>query len=116
MLTQVTLTRADLSPSHLLEVDHAVAVLVVETECPAQLGLRAPFRVAEQGDHELLEVDCAALVCVEEPEDVPAESLRIAAGKYPGVDLHILGPSQLPRGAVSQEALEPVLVTSLTLD
>lgn len=72
---------------HLVVGDLAVAVDVVELEGPVQLVLHlAPRRDGQRAD-ELLKVDDAAVVGVEDAEDVVGKGRGVAKGEELAVDL-----------------------------
>ena len=64
-----------------------------------------------QGQHELPEVNGAAVVGVEGPEDVLTEFVGIPIGEHLAVHGHKLILGQLPAGTILQESLVPLLET-----
>lgn len=89
---------------HLVVGDLAVAVDVVELEGPVQLVLHlAPRRDGQRAD-ELLKVDDAAVVGVEDAEDVVGKGRGVAKGEELAVDLLELLLGERARRAVLQEA------------
>lgn len=89
---------------HLLVADLAVAVNVVQLKGPVQLVLHlAPRRHRQRAD-ELLEVDRAGLIAVEDVEDIIGELGRIAKGEELVVDLLKLALGEVAGRAVFEEA------------
>jgi hypothetical protein len=66
---------------HLVVRNGAVAVNVVQLEGPAQLLVEAPARRHREGTDELLEVDGAVAILVEDVEDELGKGGRVAKGK-----------------------------------
>ena len=89
---------------HLVVADLAVAVNVVQLERPVKLVLHLAAARNAQGADELLEVDGARLICVEDVEDVVGEGRGVAEGEELGVDLLELALGERARGAVFEEA------------
>jgi hypothetical protein len=87
----------------------AIAVDVVQLECPVELVLHLAAAGDAQGADELLKVDGSGLVGVEHPEDVVGERRGVAKGEELPVDLLELLLGEHARGAVLDEALVPLL-------
>lgn len=94
---------------HLVVAYLAVAVNVVQLEGPVELVLHLAAARHAQGTDELLEVDGARLVAVEDVEYVVRERRWIAKGEELAVDLLKLVLGEHARGAVLEEALVPLL-------
>ena len=86
----------------------AVAVDVVQLEGPVELVLHLAPRCDAQGADELLEVDAAGLVLVEDVEDIVREGGRVAEGEELSVYLLELGFREHARGAVFEKACRKV--------
>lgn len=89
---------------HLVVANLAVAVNVVQLEGPVELVLHLAAARDAEGADELLEVDAARLVAVEDIEDVLGEGGGVAEGEELAVDLLELLLCEGARGAVLQEA------------
>lgn len=89
---------------HFVVRDLAVAVNVVQLEGPVQLVLHLAAARDAQGADELLEVDSAALVRVEDVEDVVGKGRGVAEREELRVDLLELALAEHARGAVFEEA------------
>ena len=91
---------------HLVVGNLPVAVDVVELEGPVELVLHLAARGDGEGADELLEVDAAGLVGVEDVEDVVGEGGGVAEGEELLVDFLELGFGEHARGAVFEEACD----------
>ena len=89
---------------HLVVADLAVAVNVVQLEGPVELVLHLAAAGDAEGADELLEVDGARLVRVEDVEDVVGKGGGVAEREELGVDLLELALGEHARGAVFEEA------------
>jgi len=92
------------NPQHLFIRDPSIAINIVQLKRPIQLILHLPATRDTQGTYELLEVDTAALVAVEDVEHVFCEGGRIAKGEELPVDFLKLGFRELAGGTVFEEA------------
>lgn len=89
---------------HLVVADLAVAVNVVQLKGPVELVLHlAPARNAQRAD-ELLKVDRAGLIAVEDVEDVVGKRRRVAEREELAVDLLELLLCEYAGRAILQEA------------
>jgi len=92
------------NPQHLFIRDPPIAIDIVQLKRPIQLILHlASTRDAERAD-ELLEVDAAGLVAVEDVEHVFCEGSRVAKGEKLSVDFLKFGFGEVARGTVFEEA------------
>ena len=89
---------------HLVVADLTVAVNVVELKGPVELVLHLAAARNAQGADELLEVDGARLVAVEDVEDVVGEGARVTEGEELAIYLLELLLGEHARGAVLEEA------------
>ena len=89
---------------HLLVADLAIAVNVVQLECPVQLVFHLAAAGDAQGADELLEVDGAGLVRVEDVEHVVCKRRRVSKGEKLLVNLLELLLGEHARRAVFEEA------------
>ena len=89
---------------HLVVADLAVAVDVVQLEGPVQLVFHLASRRHRQRADELLEVDRARLVLVEDAEDIVGELGRVAKGEELLVDLLELFAREIARRTVLEKA------------
>lgn len=90
---------------HLVVADLAIAVDIVELEGPVKLVLHLAAASNAESADELLEVNGAGFVAVENIEDVVREGRRVAEGEELAVNLLELLLGECAGGAVLQEAL-----------
>lgn len=94
---------------HLIIANLAVAINVIQLKRPVQLILHPAARRHRQRAYKLLEVNGAAVVRVEDPENIVCKGRRVAKGEELAVDFLEFFFVEVAGGAVFEEAYKSLI-------